>query len=241
METQLEVVEFRVEVSDEFHLNIESVNHTPKIILTKDNIELLAEYDLTCFPQKKCKKITNKIRRQYYLSLIEFLTDDFEIYSESDSDSMICDDDDTTIYYNGFYGIEFKQVNENTKSNRKVEWKFFAYMINNLIAASCLVEHNLIYNSYEIHSVCVGEIKKGHCGNFIPKVFEHLGKGIPFKEDYSEIKIYCENANEAACKCYDKIPNVCKISKKNTTAYVLYSGKINQKTTSKLLEILLQG
>ena len=164
---EFQLVEFKVSFDDV--LNIESVGLREKMFLKEDEMKVLAAQDLACFPQK-CTKLTNTKIRKYYVDLVDFLTKEVVLVSNSNSNSnsnskfnsnsnsMSCDG---KMLYDGLYRTEFEEA---APTSSKVAWKFFVYMEKgtNVIAASCLVERNLIYNTYEIHSVCVGEIGKGH-------------------------------------------------------------------------------
>jgi hypothetical protein len=226
-----QVVEFKLVPSLEYQLNIESTNSAQKIVLTEDDIKVLAGYDLVCFPEKaaKCHKLTKTKIKKFYLSLVEYLTDDFTLLSSnsnsnSNSNTMSCDGKEI---FNALYDYEFELE---TIDFIKVEWKFFVYInAARQIAASCMVEHNKVYNTYEIHSVCVGQSGQKHCQNFIPLVFENLKTNY---RDFTEIRIYCKTDNPRACGCYAHIPNVNILTNPATTAYVLYNkDKINSPQT----------
>lgn len=230
-----QVVEFKLVSSWEDMyptLNIESTNFPQKIVLTEDDIKVLAGYDLLCFPEKttKCHKLTKTKIKKFYLSLVDYLTDEFALISSnsnsnSNSNTMSCDGKEI---YNALYDYEFEPE---TIDFIKVEWKFFVYMnADRQIAASCMVEHNKVYNTFEIHSVCVGQSGKGYCTEFIPLVFENLKTNY---RDFTEIRVYCRTNNPHACKCYGHIQNVNLISNEETTAYVFYNkDKINSPVTT---------
>jgi len=250
--SEYEIVEFAVN-EDDFNLNIASVTN-PEIVLGEDNMKSLAAYESVCFPEEIAIPAAGAIPllvqllaqqpthgsaahnagNKYYLSLIEFLTNEYILLedssdSEDSEDSMSCDEKQV---FTGLYRERF-EINKECADSKKVEveWKFFIYMAKNAdkiaeiaeIAASCLVKHNKNKNSYEIHSVCVGESGKRHCSAFIPGVFKYLQSN---DKSFSEIRIYCEQSNKGACACYAKIPGTTITTEENKTHYILLNDNV---------------
>lgn len=82
-----------------------------------------------------------------------------------------------------------------------------------IVLASCILEHNLYYNTCEVHEVCVNLDQRGQgwCLRMMQEVFAHLTKRHKLVR---EVQIYCEGANAAACKCYAKtFPDFHKVVK----------------------------
>ncbi len=68
--------------------------------------------------------------------------------------------------------------------------------------ASCLMAYNKLYDTCEIHEVCVNADwrGKGVCGELIKHVF-----GVLQARKVRQVQIFCHGDNPAACKCYSKL------------------------------------
>lgn len=99
-------------------------------------------------------------------------------------------------------------VSYDTKGKNKIN--------ENQIVASCTVELDTAYNTFEIHNVCVAPDHqgKGVCKKFIPVVMNRFFKLFP---NMREGRIICERKNKAACSCYTHMLNHFSSKKKFRT------------------------
>lgn len=72
------------------------------------------------------------------------------------------------------------------------------------VVASCLVQLDHVFGSFEIFTVCVSHEQrgKGVCKAFIPQVVHHYLDRRDLYPSSREVRIYCERHNPAACACY---------------------------------------
>ena len=86
------------------------------------------------------------------------------------------------------------------------------FLIHNgsIVVASCTIEHQPLYNSYEVHAVCVNPKfrGKGMCLKMLRLVMRHVSNKRTSAEVKAKpllLKIYCEAHNTAACRCYKRV------------------------------------
>lgn len=115
-------------------------------------------------------------------------------------------------------GVRFRLKPEFTQTSTR--WELFVIVNDKKkVDASCLVEFNDIYQTCEIHEVCVATPRKGYCKELITRVRDHIAAGS--SGPMREIRIYCEKSNPAACACYSRIfENGIKIITPASNAFV---------------------
>lgn len=127
---------------------------------------------------------------------------------------------------NEICGIKCRSRTSDTTANRRDRWELFTILTHDAsrkkwdVHASCLVEFDDIFQSCEIHEVCVATTGRKLCQQLIQKVCDHIKTGA--SGPIREIRIFCDNTNAAACACYTKsMLGATIIRTHSTTAFVL--------------------
>ena len=191
-------------------------------ILDEKAIETIAMNMSICFPSDKSPSTHNSKnshpddinRSEYYVSLLDFLTNE---YYHIDQDESEEEHDDADVF-EGLFGKRFRKVKSvDPIKNLKYCYELVVcYGSDDSILASCLVHKQKIFGTYEIHEVCVSKKGQKICSNFIPMVFNYYINDIECKE----VRIYCETKNGGACSCYNKIPGVELVKTEHTIGFI---------------------
>lgn len=105
-------------------------------------------------------------------------------------------------------GVRFRLKRDTNPTSSATRWELFAITSGTRsVQASCLVEFNDIYQTCEIHEVCVATSGQGYCTKLITAVRDHISRGD--SGAMREIRVYCAKNNPAACACYTKIFKGC--------------------------------
>lgn len=101
----------------------------------------------------------------------------------------------------GFHvrGVEFRTTKRDHLHVLKNRWELFVLLDKKGVEASCLVQFDDIYQTCEIHEVCVATPGKGLC----KKLLSHVRDSV--RGSVREIRIFCERGNPGACRCYDHV------------------------------------
>lgn len=194
--------------------------HAPKL---EDLIDELFINTVACFGGEDMDE------DDYVTRLVDYLHNDLEHVS-SPVRKKTCKVQNVT-----FRGLHFKVKKCGEVHAMQNRWELFVLMTKDThkIAASCLVHFNDIYQSCEIHEVCAGIPGKGYCKELLKKVRSYISNGL--SGPMSEIRIFCEGANAAACKCYSNVfPNARLFENSSVTGFVytIPASKSRSKTIS---------
>lgn len=121
------------------------------------------------------------------------------------------------------HGVKFRSSNGTTLEVDHIpkRWELFVlFDTHRRVDASCLVEFNDIYQTCEIHEVCVATTGKGLCKELITFVRDHIQSGG--SGTINRIHIFCKKSNMAACKCYTYVLRNCKQVKTPFTTAFMY-------------------
>jgi hypothetical protein len=119
-------------------------------------------------------------------------------------------------------GIKFREAEVKQVTAMQNRWELFVLLGTGSriqVHASCLVQFNDVYQTCEIHEVCVATTGQGLCKRLLTQVREYIRAGR--SGTVKEVRIFCEKTNLAACKCYAAVFAGAKItSTVPTTGYV---------------------
>ena len=145
--------------------------------------------------------------QDYYLRLVDFLHNDLTPLNTTRSRESSAKRP-RALHKNrieGLFGTIFR-IDHDVEpiTHLKNHWELFVLLDQGIPMASCMVQFHGIYQTAEIHEVCVGEEYRGQrlCQKLLSQVVDHLKKDKENERYVEEIRIYCENHNGAACKCY---------------------------------------
>ena len=169
----------------------------------KDILEDLHVNSTMCFPKDgdDAEDIDDYIKR-----IVEYLHPDLEPKSSASRGSSRSSGErmkkqKRSITVNG---VRFRLKKDSGDVPSHSRWELFALISGTkTVEASCLVEFNDVYQTCEIHEVCVATSGKGYCSELITKVRDHIRRGESGK--MREIRVYCAKNNPAACACYSKV------------------------------------
>lgn len=119
-------------------------------------------------------------------------------------------------------GVRFRMRVQDPLEKLQNRWELFVIVDpkKKNVAASCLVQFNDIYGSCEIHEVCVAVPGKGYCKQLMGAVRKFIASGS--SGIVQEIRIFCEQGNVAACKCYGSVfSDAYKVMTDRTCGYIL--------------------
>lgn len=167
-----------------------------------------------CFPDDAMNS-----SEEYVSWLIGLLHDDLEERSSSSTSSSqpSAKRMKRSVVVNGVK-FKFKRRNEGESSHTR--WELFVILnAKKQVDASCLVLFNDLYQTCEIHEVCVATTGQGYCKQLIGQVRDHIIRGDSGK--MREIRVYCNRSNIAACKCYASVfSKSLRIDRPQTSAFV---------------------
>jgi hypothetical protein len=206
--------------------------------LGEEGIKMIAKNVKACFPSNtnvnspsnmnNNANAANKTAKDYYVSLMEFLLNEYTIIDEDNTQGNTTNNNSNNNnnnianylpqYVGDFKTLFQMQEDDDPITNLKSSYEFVVlYDASKTICASCLVHKQKIYGSYEIHEVCVRKGLTGVCSKFIPMVFDYYRKD----KQCTDIRIFCIKNNLGACKCYGRIPGCLRIDTERTSAFIL--------------------
>ncbi len=168
--------------------------HVPQL---EDLMEELYINTMACFGDEAMDET------DYTVRIVDYLHNDLEHVS-SPPRKKSC-----KVHHVTFRNEHFKVKRCGSLHAMQNRWELFTLLTHDKnnskfgIGASCLVHFNDIYASCEIHEVCVGTAGKGYCKELLKRVRDHISNG--HSGNVAEIRIFCENGNIAACKCYTSV------------------------------------
>lgn len=178
-----------------------------------DIMEELHVNSTMCFPVGE----DNEDIADYVERLIGYLHADMEVSSRSSSSSgspkLKRTKRGLTIQ-----GVRFKTKTVDHLEKLQNRWELFVLLTGKRVDASCLVKFNDIYQTCEIHEVCVATPGQGYCKILLSSVLQHIQSGASGK--LREVSIFCDSANTPACKCYANVfDNAVVVRTPHTVAY----------------------
>jgi hypothetical protein len=177
-----------------------------------------------CFPAKGSDDAEEELP-EYVERIVGYLHREMEVSSRSSSSSTSASPKlKRTKRGLVIHGVRFRSRSMSHLDTLKSRWELFVLLNGKHVDASCLVNFNDIYQTCEIHEVCVATSGKGLCKKLMTFVVDHIKSGA--SGHVREINIYCETNNPAACKCYGTVFQGAFVTRTSqTTAYSLRISK----------------